>query len=139
MLRSRVGCGRLSDSISAIEAPVSICVRTILTTFYHVNHYACNYWASGQVFIIIQSNQVIIRHFSLNIEDGPCLGWRGGPNEEYIWLKYSEVEERATAFGAGLANLGIEPGQDSYVGIFCPNMPEVSIYYAAMIIITGYI
>ena len=85
--------------------------------------------------VIIQSNQVVIRHFSLNIEDGPCLGWRYGPNEEYIWLKYSEVEERATAFGAGLANLGIEPGQDSYVGIFCPNMPEVSIYYATMILI----
>ena len=51
--RSRVGRGRLSDSISVIEAPVSMCIRTILTTFYHMNHYACSYWASGQVFIII--------------------------------------------------------------------------------------
>ena len=50
--RSRVGCSRLSDSISAIEAPVSMCIRTILTTFYHMNHYACSYWASGQVFIV---------------------------------------------------------------------------------------
>ena len=58
-------------------------------------------------------------------EDGDCLGWRGGPNLEYIWLKYSEVEERARAFGAGLASLGIEPGQDSYVGIYCHNTPEV--------------
>ena len=30
----------ISDYISAIEAPVSMCVRTILTTFYHMNHYA---------------------------------------------------------------------------------------------------
>ena len=60
------------------------------------------------------------------MEDRPCLGlWRGGPNEEYIWLKYSDVDERATALGAGLANLSIESGQDSYVGICCPNMPEV--------------
>ena len=28
-----------------------MCVRTILTTVYHMNHYACSYWASGQVFI----------------------------------------------------------------------------------------
>ena len=29
-----------------------MCVHTMLTTFYHnMNHYACNYWASGQVFI----------------------------------------------------------------------------------------
>ena len=61
-----------------------------------------------------------------SLEDGCCLGWRGGPNKEYIWLKYIEVEERARAFGAGLANLGIsEPGQDSYVGIYCHNMVEV--------------
>ena len=37
----------VSDSISTIEAPVSMCVRTIslLTTFYHMNHYA----ATGHV------------------------------------------------------------------------------------------
>lgn len=57
-------------------------------------------------------------------KDGCCLGWRGGSNKEYIWLKYSEVEERARAFGAGLVNLGIEPGQESYVGIYCHNMAE---------------
>ena len=62
----------------------------------------------------------------VSVEDGSCLGWRGGgPNKEYIWLSYSEVEERARAFGAGLAILGIEPGQDSYVGIYCHNMVEV--------------
>ena len=59
------------------------------------------------------------------VEDGGCLGWRGGANNDYIWLKYSEVEERARAFGAGLAKLGIEPGQESYVGIYCHNMVEV--------------
>ena len=57
--RSRVSHGQLSDSISAIEAPVSMCVRTILTTFYHMNHYSCSYWASGQVFIIIYPTKLM--------------------------------------------------------------------------------
>lgn len=35
------------------------------------------------------------------------------------------MEERAKAFGAGLAKLGIDPGQESYVGIYCHNMVEV--------------
>ena len=34
----------VSDSISVIEVPTSTdCVRTILTTFYHMNHYK-QYW-----------------------------------------------------------------------------------------------
>ena len=44
---------------------------------------------------------------------------------EYVWLKYSEVEERAKAFGAGLAKLGIDPGQESFIGIYCHNTVEV--------------
>ena len=48
--------------------------------------------------------------------DGDCLGVRGVP---YKFMKYSEVEERFTAFGSGLIKLGIKPGQETFVGI-CP-------------------
>ena len=58
-------------------------------------------------------------------ENGDCLGWRGGPNKEYVWLSYSDVEERAKAFGAGLCKLGVDVGQESFVGIYCHNTVEV--------------
>ncbi len=60
------------------------------------------------------------------IEDGPCLGERSSPTGPYQWISYGEVEERALAFGAGLAVLGLEPGQESCVGIYSQNNIEVS-------------
>ena len=59
-------------------------------------------------------------------DDGGCLGWRGGPNKEYIWVSYGQVEERAEAFGAGMSKVGVDTGQDSYVGIYSQNTVEVS-------------
>ena len=58
-----------SDSISLIDAPVAMCVRTILTTFYHMNHYACSYWASGQVFIV---------KYKVKSTDYACSYWASG-------------------------------------------------------------
>ena len=59
-------------------------------------------------------------------ENGPCLAERSSPTGPYEWISYGEVEERALAFGAGLAALGLEPGQDSCVGIYSQNNIEVS-------------
>ena len=42
-----------------------------------------------------------------------------------MWITYGEVEERAIAFGAGLSALGLDVGQDSFVGIYSPNNIEV--------------
>ena len=36
------------------------------------------------------------------------------------------MEERAKAFGAGLSKLGVDVGQESYIGIYCHNIVEVS-------------
>lgn len=36
-------------------------------------------------------------------------------------MSYGQVEERAVAFGAGLSAVGMEPGQDSFVGIYSQN------------------
>ena len=47
------------------------------------------------------------------------MGHKGeGP---YKFLCYSEVLKRAHKLGAGLAELGIPPGQDSFVGIYSRN------------------
>ena len=54
---------------------------------------------------------------------------RSSPTGPYEWVTYSEVEERALAFGAGLAVLGLEPGKDSNVGIYSQNNIEVSTTY----------
>lgn len=46
-----------------------------------------------------------------------------GPKGEgpYKFISYSEVLKRAHELGAGLANLGIPPGQKSFVGIYSRN------------------
>ena len=59
----------------------------------------------------------------LRAGDGPCLGEREGPKGEgpYRFIRYSEVLNRAHKLGAGLARLGIPPGQNSFVGIYSRN------------------
>lgn len=52
---------------------------------------------------------------------GPCLAERSGPTGPYEWLSYGEVEERALAFGAGLSEIGVEVGVNSYIGIYSRN------------------
>ena len=55
-----------------------------------------------------------------------CLGKRSAPDGPYVWISYGEVEERAVAFGAGLASIGVETGTESFIGIYSPNNIEVS-------------
>lgn len=56
--------------------------------------------------------------------DGDCLGVRDPPDGPYKFIKYSEVEDRFTAFGSGLIKLGVKPGQETFVGIYSKNSIE---------------
>ncbi|CAN9508741.1 unnamed protein product [Ophioblennius macclurei] len=55
--------------------------------------------------------------------NGPCLGYRkeGRP---YQWLKYKQVSDRAENLGSGLLHKGLQPGSDTFIGIFAQNRPE---------------
>uniref|UniRef100_A0A6A7FS43 Long-chain-fatty-acid--CoA ligase n=2 Tax=Hirondellea gigas TaxID=1518452 RepID=A0A6A7FS43_9CRUS len=75
--------------------------------------------------------------------NGPCLGWRDGPNRPYQWLHYNEALLRARNFGAGLVVLGLEPGPKTYVGIYSQNCPEwilteQGLYCQSMVIVPLY-
>lgn len=59
--------------------------------------------------------------------DGKCLGTRSGPNREYEWMSYNQVFDKIQAFGSGLSQLGLNPGQKSILGIFAKNIPEWTI------------
>ncbi|XP_014474921.1 PREDICTED: long-chain-fatty-acid--CoA ligase 5 isoform X2 [Dinoponera quadriceps] len=56
--------------------------------------------------------------------NGPCLGWREGPNKPYQWLHYNETLLRAKNFGSGLVSLGLAPGTQTLVGLYSQNCPE---------------
>ncbi|XP_060823627.1 long-chain-fatty-acid--CoA ligase 1 isoform X1 [Bombus pascuorum] len=56
--------------------------------------------------------------------NGPCLGWRDGPNKPYQWLHYNETLLRAKNFGSGLVSLGLMPGSHALVGLYSQNCPE---------------
>lgn len=56
--------------------------------------------------------------------NGPCLGWREGPNKPYQWLNYNEALLRAKNFGSGLVALGLAPSPTTFVGIYSQNCPE---------------
>ncbi|XP_037972820.1 long-chain-fatty-acid--CoA ligase 5 isoform X2 [Plutella xylostella] len=56
--------------------------------------------------------------------NGPCLGWREGPNKPYVWQNYNETLLRAKNFGSGLICLGLHPGQNTFIGIYSQNCPE---------------
>ncbi|KFM70774.1 Long-chain-fatty-acid--CoA ligase 5, partial [Stegodyphus mimosarum] len=54
--------------------------------------------------------------------DGPCLGWREKGSDEYQWISYKKVIERAKNFGAGLLQKKLKPG--FFVGIYSANNVE---------------
>ncbi|XP_016922108.1 long-chain-fatty-acid--CoA ligase 1 isoform X2 [Apis cerana] len=56
--------------------------------------------------------------------NGPCLGWRDGPNKPYQWLHYNETLLRAKNFGSGLVSLGLMPGSHTLIGLYSQNCPE---------------
>ncbi|XP_071505417.1 long-chain-fatty-acid--CoA ligase 5-like [Diadema antillarum] len=59
--------------------------------------------------------------------DGPLLGSRTGPDNCYEWMSFSQLEEKARLFGAGLMSLGMLPNGESFVGIFATNRAEWTI------------
>ncbi|ESO84095.1 hypothetical protein LOTGIDRAFT_211040 [Lottia gigantea] len=60
-------------------------------------------------------------------DNGNCLGSRSSPNKEYQWLSYKQVYEQALNIGAGLINLGLKPGQETFIGIYSSNRKEWTI------------
>jgi len=70
------------------------------------------------------------QHGKRRSNDGQCLGWRPGPKADYKWLSYSQVEEEARRFGAGLVKLGFEKNPQSFLGIYSQN--SIHWYLAAM-------
>lgn len=56
--------------------------------------------------------------------DKPCLGWRKDYDQEYDWMTYNEVHERALCFGSGLIELGAEASSENFIGIYSPNKVE---------------
>lgn len=59
--------------------------------------------------------------------NGMMLGSRkkqADGSEPYIWLTYKEVIDRSIDLSCGLIDLGIPPGQKTFIGIFAKNCPE---------------
>ncbi|CDW54728.1 long chain fatty acid coenzyme a ligase [Trichuris trichiura] len=60
--------------------------------------------------------------------NGPCLGYRKLTPEgtrPYAWLSYGEVIESSEGLAKYFLHLGISPGQDTFIGIYSRNRPEV--------------
>lgn len=55
--------------------------------------------------------------------NGPCLGWRG-EKPTYSWISYGEVIERSKNFASGLVEIGMKPGQNTFIGIYSQNCVE---------------
>ncbi|XP_050726596.1 long-chain-fatty-acid--CoA ligase 1-like isoform X2 [Eriocheir sinensis] len=75
--------------------------------------------------------------------NGPCLGYREGPGKPYQWLHYNEALLRAKNFGAGLVSMGLNPGPETFVGIYAQNCPEwilteQGLYCQSMVIVPLY-
>jgi len=58
-------------------------------------------------------------------DDNPYLGWKPSSNEPYKWLKYSQVNETVEKVGSAFIEYGLEPGKESFVGIYAKNRVEV--------------
>ncbi|CAL1273035.1 unnamed protein product [Larinioides sclopetarius] len=56
-------------------------------------------------------------------ENGNCLGYKISKTE-YAWVSYKEVIERSRNIASGLVHMGMEPGQNSFIGIYSQNSVE---------------
>ncbi|XP_053372543.1 long-chain-fatty-acid--CoA ligase 1-like isoform X1 [Mercenaria mercenaria] len=56
--------------------------------------------------------------------NGPFLGTRSGPNQEYVWLSYQEVYDQSVAFGSWMLEQGIQSRSETVIGIFSQNRAE---------------
>ncbi|XP_066589517.1 long-chain-fatty-acid--CoA ligase 6 isoform X2 [Prorops nasuta] len=66
----------------------------------------------------------VFRKGAKESNNGPCLGWREGPNKPYQWLNYNEALLRAKNFGSGLISVGLAAGPHTLVGLYSQNCPE---------------
>lgn len=61
--------------------------------------------------------------------DGECLGWKPSAEEPYRWMRYGEVIRRSEFVARGFVSKGLALGQNTFVGIYSQNRPEVSLFY----------
>lgn len=66
--------------------------------------------------------------------NGPCLGYREvpvvngkkGAAGPYKWISYGDAIQRSENLARGFILKGLQPGQNTFVGIYSQNRPEVS-------------
>lgn len=68
------------------------------------------------------------RRGAYDSNNGPCLGWRDSLTSPYQWMNFNEALLRAKNFGSGLIALGLNPGPQTFVGIYSQNRPEWILY-----------
>jgi len=55
------------------------------------------------------------------------LGWKPSAKQPFKWIKYSQVNTIAEQVGSAFISLGLEPAQNTFIGIYAKNRPEVNI------------
>lgn len=66
-------------------------------------------------------------------KNGDCLGYRKVmPNSTmpYVWIKYDDVIRRSVNVARGYHEKGLAFGQNTMIGIYSANRPEVKILLA---------
>ncbi|XP_046631197.1 long-chain-fatty-acid--CoA ligase 5-like [Daphnia pulicaria] len=114
--------------------------------FIHYSHFSKQGNAIKLISYIYEDAKTLYDGFRRGVRvsnNGPCLGWREGPTDEYQWLNYQESLLRAQNFGSGLVALGLRPGPETLVGIYCQNCPEwvlseYGLYSFSMVIVPLY-
>uniref|UniRef100_F1KZW9 Long-chain-fatty-acid--CoA ligase n=1 Tax=Ascaris suum TaxID=6253 RepID=F1KZW9_ASCSU len=59
--------------------------------------------------------------------NGPMLGQRkqqSNGTTPFVWMTYKEVIDRSFDLTAGLSELGVKPGQETFIAIYAKNRPE---------------
>lgn len=95
---------------------------------------------------VLESNKTLydaLKHGARESNNGPCLGWREGPDAGYSWLSYNDVMTKASRVGAGLIKLGLDPSNKTFVGIYSQNRPEYMVselgcYLYSMVVVPLY-
>ena len=83
---------------------------------------------STHLFSDVRTVYDAIRRGARESQNGECLGYRkklANGSSPYHWIRYDDVIRRAENLAQGFLDKGLNPGQQTNIGIYSVNRPEV--------------
>ncbi|XP_054773769.2 long-chain-fatty-acid--CoA ligase 6-like [Lytechinus pictus] len=110
----RLGIPRIDPNKQSVE-------KTGTKEYVHVNPITAKLGPDLDFFQGMETLHDVFKRGMRLSNNGSCYGWRPEPKAPYRWVTYDHIYKRAGNFGSGLIADGVEPGQQTMIGLYSQN------------------